>query len=86
MLFNGKVAYVKEVLPEEGKYKLMHIQTKRERIVEYPSDSVKLIESYGVNIFDFEKEPSYLKTCMYDWVVDLTVSSPLLLNTIHRRI
>jgi hypothetical protein len=39
-----------------------------------------MIENHGVNIFKLDKEPNFVQTGLYDWIIELKVNDKRILN------
>jgi hypothetical protein len=83
VLFQGKVAYVKNLLGN-GLIEIVEIVSKKDRTIHWKN--VTLIETHGVSVFKLDKEPLIVSKSRYDWIIDLKVSDKKMLNCIHSKI
>lgn len=83
VMHEGKAAYVKSV-GANGNVDLVEVLSKSIETVPY--QKVEMIEKFGVNVFDLNKEPQLVQRCAYDWILELDVTDKRLLNMIHSKI
>ena len=79
VLYEGKPCFVRK-LNSNGVIDIVETISKMERRVKVDNENLQLIEKWGVNVFNINQEPSKVKNCQYDWIINMEVSDKRVLN------